>query len=315
VSAGPAAGRREEPVTVLYIASVPHSGSTILSGILGSVEGLFAAGELFYVSHCLDRGIPCGCGLHLRECPLWRGVLASGFGSPEQALERLRPEHFWLLARSLPVLLARGRVLPRAPALAAYPSALAELYRAIRERTGCRVVVDSSKSPSYAYLLERSGAVDLRVVHLVRDPRATAFSWRRARNRLDVHPTTFGLLWAYWNAAIRRLWGGRRGRYLLLRYEDFARDPQGAVRRVLELAGEAAGGLPFAAADVAVLEAGHQLGGNWNTSPSGPTPLRPDEEWRERTSPAEALLTTCVTWPVQRRYGYPLRSRPLLRRR
>ena len=66
-----------------------------------------------------------------------------------------------------------------------YQSALASLYRAVHEHTGCRVIVDSSKSPVHAKRVDSIAGLDLYLVHLVRDPRATAYSWLRKRQLPD----------------------------------------------------------------------------------------------------------------------------------
>ena len=59
------------------------------------------------------------------------------------------------------------------------------LYRAIATVTGARVIVDSSKLPSYLAVLRGVDGLDVRTVHLVRDPRAAAFSWQRAKALTD----------------------------------------------------------------------------------------------------------------------------------
>ena len=95
--------------------------------------------------------------------------------------------------------------------------------------------MDSSKLPPYGVLLAGLPGIELRVLHVVRDPRAAAFSWRR-RRALDTgddrlmtrHPVwKAALLWSVWNAATIRLWG--RGDYLRVRYEDLVGDPAAVI--------------------------------------------------------------------------------------
>ena len=80
-----------DPVRVLYIAGLAHSGSTLLSRVLGEVEGLFAAGEVYALSERIANGDRCGCGAALGECPFWGAVLRSAFPDGD-ALPRLRTE-------------------------------------------------------------------------------------------------------------------------------------------------------------------------------------------------------------------------------
>ena len=56
----------------------------------------------------------------------------------------------------------------------------ARLYAAIVAQSGARVVVDASKGASFAMAVSRAAAVDLRMIHLVRDARGVAFSWAKA---------------------------------------------------------------------------------------------------------------------------------------
>src|SRR5438067_9142701 len=82
-------------------------------------------------------------------------------------------------------LLRRQRDGRRWDALDRYAPLAASLYRAIADVTGAKVVVDSSKRPSDAALLPLLEGVDPYFIHLVRDPRAVAFSWRGQKRELD----------------------------------------------------------------------------------------------------------------------------------
>ena len=72
----------DEKTTVLFIAGSSRSGSTLLSNILGQVEGFCAVGELAQI---WQRGLIedrlCGCGVRFNQCALWREVLDQTFGS------------------------------------------------------------------------------------------------------------------------------------------------------------------------------------------------------------------------------------------
>jgi len=113
-------------VKVLYIAGLPHSGTTLLARILGEVEGFFAAGEVYALSERIEHGDLCGCGAPLGECPFWSAALRSGFPDGD-ALERLRTERRWIQGRTLPALML-GRDRRR---LQDFREALAGLYEAI----------------------------------------------------------------------------------------------------------------------------------------------------------------------------------------
>jgi hypothetical protein len=56
-----------------------------------------------------------------------------------------------------------------------YLVGLEKLYQGIRAYTGSKVIIDSSKSLLYGYLLGMLPTIDLYVLHIVRDPRGVAY--------------------------------------------------------------------------------------------------------------------------------------------
>jgi hypothetical protein len=306
------------PVKVLYIAGSGRSGSTVLDRILGQLDGFFSVGEL---CNLWDRGLlahrRCGCGVPVDQCPTWRGILVSGFGrlpDDAEASRVIRLRAAFVRVRHIPrVLATRRRERPHDDELL---GVLARLYRAVQQQTGCRVLVDSSKAPLYAELLARIPSIDLYVVHLVRDPRATAYSWLRKKELPDfgdvrqmqrLRPLRSSGLWTLWQAMSEVLMGRRPGRYLRLRYEDFVARPEASVRRIAALVGEEPAALPFVSPAAARLGVTHSVSGNPNRFETGAVQLRPDVEWVDRLGRSHRALVTAVTWPLLLRYRYPLR--------
>ena len=203
---------------VLYIAGTGRSGSTLLASILGEVDGVFAAGEVRYLwQRGLTESRLCGCGVPVRECPVWRKVLAQAGHLDEPA----RVEGVVSLLkrtgriRNLPaVLLGKYRVSTRRgpPLPPGDRAALGDIYAAMADVTGSRVIVDSSKLPAYANVLAATPGIDLRVVHLIRDPRGAAHSWSShkaladgaARSHMEqIGPAKSAFLWDIWNLVRR----------------------------------------------------------------------------------------------------------------
>ncbi len=136
--------------------------------------------------------------------------------------------------------------------------------------------MDSSKSAKYAagrpLALSRIAGLDVRVLHLTRDPRAvlnsyirTGSNWvlegRRKPRPLDNWRPVLG--WTLANRIAQRV--GQQigpGRYMHLRFEDFLADPKAALHRIgtfaelntNEIARDILDGKPFVA--------GHNVGGN-----------------------------------------------------
>ena len=291
-----------DPVRVLYLAGSGRSGSTLVTTALGQMEGFFAAGELRYL---WQRGLvedrPCGCGTTVRDCPIWTPILAGlpphdPAGIARGLRERLRMRN-------------RLRVEPHPD-----DEVIAALYRGIAEHTGGAVVVDSSKLPPYAVLLRSLPGIDLRVLHVVRDPRAAAFSWRRRRSLdgderlMTRHPVwKAALLWSVWNAAVLRRFGN--GLYLRVRYEDLVRDPVAWVRRIAAFAGCAPGELPFTDDGLLKLGITHSVAGNPVRHRTGAVPIAADDEWRSGMSGRAHAVVTALTAPLLPRLGYPFSRR------
>jgi len=309
------------PVDVVYIAGSGRSGSTLLDNILGQVDGFFSAGELRYL---WARGViedrRCGCGQRFSRCPVWTEVLEHGrFGAYRAvADEMVAAFSRSTRVRHLPRILQHRRSPGSAAAadLQGCRERLGDLYRSIRDVTGCEVVVDSSKLPAYGFLLAGTPGLNVHIVHLVRDPRAAAFSWVRRKvqtdgaaraTMADQSVLRSAALWATWNGAARLLWEGGALPHVTLRYEDLVADPQRAVRAILDLVGRPGRALPFTGPRAVRLDPTHTAAGNPNRLVTGEIAVRADDEWRTEMAPGARRLVTAVTAPMLHHFGYPWR--------
>ncbi|MCG5440645.1 sulfotransferase [Micromonospora foliorum] len=309
------------PVRVLYLAGSGRSGSTLVTTVLGQLPGFFAAGELRYLwRRGLVENRPCGCGSPVADCPLWARVRADlPDVEPAEIAGRLAQR---LRLRGLPALLRRQR--RGQPPVADHPddTHLTRLYAAIAEHAlagrSDGVIVDSSKLPPYGALLGSLPGIDLYVLHVVRDPRATAYSWRRRRpldgradDQLMSRPPVgkAALLWLVWNTATVRLWGGRRapGRYLRVRYEDFVADPAGTTARIAGFVGVTPDALPFPSPATVRLTPTHSVAGNPSRHRTGLVDVVADTEWLTGLPTRAYAVVTGLTAVALTRFGYPLR--------
>ena len=306
-----------EKVKVLYIAGFGRSGSTILDNLLNQAEGFLSVGELCYMwDHNLAENGLCGCGRSPMECEVWGKVLADDGISEIDAKEMARIERSGIRTRHLPLaFLPPGREVLASRLKGYYAENLEKTYRTVQRTTGARVIVDSSKNPLYGRVLGTIPSIDLYVVHLVRDPRAAAYSWLRKKLQpdrgefgyMDQHaPAKSSLLWTLWNAASETFWGRVSGRYLTLRYEDFVADPRAALTSVLNMVGEGGSDLPFVAGNTVDLGVSHTIAGNPNRVKTGKIGLCLDDEWKGRMRLQDRALVTLLTLPLLRRYGYPI---------
>jgi Sulfotransferase family len=303
---------------VLYVVGLGRSGSTILANSLGQIGGFFSAGELNFIwKHNVLENRLCGCGRPFHECPVWTKVMDEAFGGMDRvdARELIRLQSSGARTRHIPLMLTAPGERVLRERLGTFLLNTGRLYGAVRSVTGSRVVVDSSKEPAYGYAVSMIEDVDFRVLHLIRDPRATAYSWLKRKPQPDTEtreymhrmgPATSSALWDSWNASAETLWRRTPGRYLRLRYEDFVADPRRSFERILNLLGEEDPELPLLGEREVKLGVSHTVSGNPNRFDTGTVELHPDHEWRDKMKTHDKALVTALTLPLLLRYGYQI---------
>ena len=300
------------PVDVIYIAGWGRSGSTLLDRLLGQLDGFFSAGELRYLwERGVLQGSMCGCGRLVTGCPIWSSILeqlgrhddvpdARSIVGLQQEVARFR--------RTAGLLLRSRAGLQQNPSVEAYVRVLDRLVATICDVTGARVLVDSSKRPSDAALLELVPSVRLHVIHLVRDPRGVAYSWRTHKPGIDQLGTlTSAAGWLTWNAASDALRRAVRDRSMVLRYEDFVEHPRDIVRSIAHLVGEDAADIPETDGRFNLTET-HTVSGNPSRFRNGSVEITLDDQWVTGLSPIPRAAVTAISLPLLRRYGYPTRT-------
>lgn len=301
---------------VLYIAGWGRSGTTIVDNILGAYPTVFSAGELYYFWRrgLLQRRL-CGCGVPLPECELWSAIIARAYDeTPLAARETNKIQHASIRVRDTHKLAHR----PLDEASQRYRDEVGRLYHAIADVTGAELIVDSSKTPSGAAILGRLDGIDSYLLHMVRDPRAVAYSWmrdkqmpdRKVPRQMTKHSATESSVhWVAWNLLTEDL--ARTAfadRSLRLRYEDFVADPAGTMGAVLALAGVPAEGGPFVDDRTVELGGNHTVSGNPSRFARGPVTLRRDDAWRTAQTRRSRMVSTAAALPLMRRYGYRVTS-------
>jgi hypothetical protein len=308
-------------VSVVYLSGFGRSGSTLVERMLGAAPGWVNVGELVDLARAVAPADElCGCGLPFSACPVWTQVGEQAFGGwSEQVLRRLVALHRAAARqRHLPGLLSRR--VPTAE-LTELRSSYGAIYRAVAVVTGARVVVDASKGPALGAALTGAPGVDLRILNVVRDPRAVAWSWLRHVERphaggageemwrIPVHRAA-----SQWSAlqleveAIAR-WG--RVPAQRLRYEDFVAEPVGELARAAEGLGLAltAEDLPHVDEAGIELAPSHGLSGNPSRFRSGTVPIRRDDRWQAEMPARSRAVVTALTLPLLKQYGYPVGTR------
>lgn len=306
----------------LYIAGWGRSGSTLLARILGEHPSMTFVGE---VRGTFLRGVVenrrCGCGATFATCPFWTAVGEEAFGgwdrAPVQealALRRRVDRPWWTPA------LRRGGRWPVTEPVRRYAEIFSHVTHALAAVAGeGQIIIDSSKMPSFAWVVDADPQVHVRTLHLVRDPRGTVFSWQKHVARHDTpdgrsaEMLRYGVLGASgryigYNMQAERL-GDRPAPHAFARYEDLVTTPEPELDRLagaLGLPGWRAGQLEEGRVRLGV---SHSVVGNPMRMDSGWMPLQHDDAWRDQMSRPVRALVTGVTAPMLPRYGYGLGKR------
>ena len=199
---------------------------------------------------------------------------------------------------------------------AEYLETLDRLYRAISNVSGCSVIVDSSKSPAYSYMLRLVPSLDVYVVHLVRDPRGTQHSL--LRRKIEGHPRYANhsvgrgtVSWDAKNVLLELMNVGRSDRYLRLRYEDFTADPSQAFEKIKTLINEPHLSTPVVEGGMIQLQPNHMMGGSPNRRETGEIRVGADERWVTEMDASSRKTITRLAYPLLNHYGYAEKQMPV----
>lgn len=297
-----------EMLKLIYVTGYGRSGSTILDILLGQHEGVFGMGELSTLCrHVWERNEYCACGARIHECAFWGSVVSDWLASDADLSEHLA------LQRQIEPLYTPWR-RPGGARLTRYLAQTETLLNRIARKAGVSVIVDSSKAPGRGLALAMSSAMDLRVIHLVRDGRAVAHSMTRAWQvetakglQKEIKPHSAyrtAIRWRLYNAAAEAL--TRRvgeGRAVLVRYEDLVADPATQLQRIGQCVGLDMDDLGRRIAARGPMIPRHQMAGS-RVRMQQRMFLEADAIWQTEITKANRRRVKWFAGGQLRRYGY-----------
>jgi hypothetical protein len=263
------------------------------------VQGFHNIGEAsryLFDTQMRTRAFPCGCGLPAPECPIWKNTIS------RVSLEMAASGTRLVRMRRFASILTRSKKLQLSADEQAIVSAMAAVYAEIAERSGCQVIVDSSKHPTNALLVSMMPDAEVHVLHLVRDAESMVSSCKKSKGYLRAHPAhKVVMFWWASNVLSERL-RGRAHSYQRVLYEDFVRDPGRLLREITSAVTGSAMPTPFLRGNTATFGLQHDLAGN-------PDKLVAREVTISEKKSANVLpyatkwAVGLLTFPLQFRYG------------
>jgi Sulfotransferase family len=307
-----------QPLRVINISGCGRSGSTLLAQLLDRYPEVVSLGEARdvwrrgYLANLL-----CSCRQPFQDCPFWHAVDERAFGGlPTEVAQQVGDLTRSVVRKRRWPTLAIGAVRQRpAPDTARWLEYVAAVFGAALVESGASFVVDATKDPMYGLTLAQMPNTQYHVVHLIRDPRGTVFSWQRAIDSGALAGTvqemgTVGALksastWRNFNLLAHML-RPVAASYTMVRYEDLVERPDEVLSRIEAAVGLSSRPESLGSGDVTV-PLSHAIAGNLRRRFGGQVVrLRADEEWKRALSRKDMLTTSALCWPLMLAYRYRL---------
>jgi hypothetical protein len=258
----------------------------------------------------LENG-PCACGARCNSCRRWRNVRVRwerhGGSVTEHIVWQnryLRMRRFWRLVQNI-----------RRPTadFQTYVAKTRLLYRCISEEFGTNILVDSSKWPLHALFLSNVPRIDVRIIHLVRDPRGVAWSRQKTFGQAESKPRPShaqsiwysAFAWNLVNFSVSRV---RRRVHpsdsARIRYEDLCLQPRSTLERIGTVADVRVDPVVARVENEEGLPVGHTVAGNRLRLQKHVRLQTPDRAWRQGLSSLENLAISIICGPSMYLYGY-----------
>ena len=261
---------KADRVKVVFIASLSHSGSTLLDLMLNAHPDIVSVGELKQLGRFArhekpGRRLRCTCGAEsLLTCEFWTRVSELTKTATGRTIAELNVEDYHNRQN--------------------FDEDNAALFQAIATVAGKRYVVDSSKQAGRLSLLMKNPALDVFPIFLIRDPKGQICSSQRKSESL------IRLIENYvrTNREIHELVKDRH--HAVVRYEQLVREPEQVLAALMaEL------GLLFDPAQLQwASQPRHNVGGN-GMRRSNSSELRLDENWRDHFTLLQKLAIDAAT--------------------
>jgi len=314
----------DSKIDLIYIASIGRSGSTLLESMLGAHSHIQTMGELHIWPHEIEgAGVrPCSCGRYVEECPFWSEMRrrVDPLQQPTPRLHFFREKHN--AGRTLRPSRLRGLRTGYTPdarereAIATYGRNNEAIFRAFLDLMNEQLgespdwIVDASKDPYRLLWLIHSGRFNIRVVHLVKNPKAFIYSVTKHLigngEGFNLHKRLYytahqSVAWNIQNVLFSKIAANHLSpaEYMMINYETLASDPHQTFEQVCAFIGC---GYEEEAVENFRLGSLHTIAGNPMRYEKRGIVL--DEKWKTLLPPSSKTLANVLTAVNKSRYGY-----------
>lgn len=309
----------KEKKKILLIAGAPRSGSTLLSKLLNEIDNAFNVNELVYMHlKGIEHDFPCNTGEKFSESAVWQAIM-------QAYKQRNTVDHLRYQPNIIPNTrkLVAAQLLPfyqaNHKASETYKTAINDLFHAIFEATQADLIIDSSKIAPFVNIVKQLEDFDIYVLHLVRDPRAVAYSWQKTIRRADVEsgtelfmetctPRRSSIRWQLVNTFSSSLKNCAHLKYQYLKYEHFVQEPAAHLAKILAFLGYDKREILIQNNKVMLKRTDYGIWGNPNVRQQKSTlHIRYDDTYKQKMKPRVKQEATLYALPLLTQYGYKIR--------
>ena len=297
----------------IAIETSAFSGATLLSFLLNAHPQIASIGEMDGLLRKNPNEYVCSCGTPIRRCEFWQAMrhemaqhgcefdvanfaMKFLFDGPRW-MQRLRSDSFHsqfldaireMAIRSLPG--ESQRFQQRVARNRAFVESVLKL-------TGKKIFVDTSKDRLRARALKMFSTYDVRVIHLVRDPRGVIAS--RLRRHSDIPVSQAAREWVDLHIKLQDYAHLLNpAKFMGLRYEDLCRDPRALLQKLYRFCGALPSFEPSEFKSTA-----HHIVGNPMRLKSVSV-IKLDESWREQLPIEQQKEIWQIAGNLSVQYGY-----------
>lgn len=306
-------GRR---IRYVCMPGSPFTGSTLLGLLLNEHPQCASMGAATGLIRSVDLSTyACSCGKLFLECEFWNHIAARtrALGHPVNVFEtnfwntHLRLSHNRVINALIVRSLGWGQLNDLRDTVvgkvAAVRRAISDtgwntwsLASAVLERTGKRVFIDTARDHQRPKYLSTHPSLDVKVIHLIRDPRGNAASIMK---HTGVDAAAAARRWTHYNreaARVRRYLPKQS--WMTLHYEDLCADPTGVLDRISDFLQVERAGLHPGPRD----PERHVIGNPMRLKAL--SEIREDRSWRTQLGSAELDVIARITGTTSHGLGF-----------
>lgn len=299
---------------LVYIASTGRSGSTLLELLLASFEHVWTMGEIYVLPlEIKHNNRPCGCGKEVTECTFWSQIIKKNkiLQKTDNNISLFRENYsggkFFRIKELLDIIFRKN--ITKFRRLNEFCIDNSHLFTAIQQEAikftqqKIKYLIDSSKDFYRLFWLSNCYNIDLKVIHIVKNPQAYVYSNIKTKQNFLVkikQSIRMSIRYVIENWLIEKICNNLpKKNYILIRYEDLASSPLLVLRKISDWLQ-----LPFESHIVSSFrfKVNHGIAGNmmrYNVKN-----INLDEQWKQDMSLLNRMIVILFAFIYYIKYGY-----------